>query len=137
MDDGVHEELLERAERLGTSASQLVNRYVKEGLRMDEHPTISFVTTTSGRYAVLALRPRLKVIDIIGTWLGERQDITATARYFDLPEEEIRAILRYYAQYKDELDQALRRHLEAQENYKRVLQRREARARRRVAKAGR
>jgi len=134
MDDDTHEQLLGRAQRLEVSASQLVNRYVKEGLRMDEHPGIAFVTTPDGRRAaVLASRPRLKVVDIIGTWKGERQDVAATARYFDLSEEEVQGALRYYAAYQKELDEEIRRHLEAQQNYKRVLEQRQAQVRRRVA----
>src|SRR5262245_12244546 len=48
MDDGTHEHLLARTERTGASASQLVNRYVKEGLRMDEYPGVGFVTAPDG-----------------------------------------------------------------------------------------
>lgn len=134
MDDDTHEELLERADRVGTTASQLVNRYVKEGLRMDEHPGIAFVTARDGRRTpVLASRPRLKVIDIIGTWQAERKDAAATARYFQISDEDVEAVLRYYAAYQREVDDDLRQHLDAQDNYKRVLEQRQERARRRVA----
>jgi uncharacterized protein (DUF433 family) len=135
MDDDTREELVKRAERSEVRPSKLVNRYVKEGLRMDEHPVIAFKTTPHGRRAVLASRPGLQVIDIIGTWQGERQDVAATARYFHISEDDVRAVLRYYADYKDEIDQDLKAHLEAQENYKRVLEQREARTRRRAASA--
>jgi len=135
MDDDIREELMEHAERSDVSSSKLVNRYVKEGLRMDKHPAIAFKTTPQGRRAVLASRPGLQVIDIIGTWQAERQDVGATARYFQISEDDVRAVLRYYAGYKDEIDQDLKAHLEAQENYKRVLEQREARTRRRVANA--
>lgn len=134
MDDDTHEHLLGRAERTNASASQLVNRYVKEGLRMDAHPGIGFVTARDGeRIPVLASRPRLKLIDIIGTWRGERQNVPATARYFDITEEDVQAVLRYYAAYRDELDAAIREHLAAQDNFERVLRQRDAQARRRVA----
>jgi hypothetical protein len=132
MDDRTREELVEHAERSEVSPSKLVNRYVKEGLRMDKHPAIAFKTTSHGRRAVLASRPGLQLIDIIGTWRDERQDVAATTRYFRISEDEVQAVLRYYADYKDEIDQDLKAHLDAQENYKRVLHQREARARRRV-----
>ncbi len=136
MDDGTREDLIEHAERSEVSPSKLVNRYVKEGLRMDNHPAIIFKTTPLGRRAaVLASRPGLQVIDIIGTWQAERQDVPATARYVHISEDDVRAVLRYYADHKDEIDQDLKAHLEAQENYKRVLERREARTRHRVANA--
>jgi hypothetical protein len=133
MDDDTREELVGHAERSDLSPSRLVNRYVKEGLRMDKHPAIAFKTTPQGRRAVLASRPGLQVIDIIGTWRDERQDVGATARYFRISEDDVQAVLRYYAEYKDEIDRDLKAHLDAQENYKRVLEQREARARRRVA----
>ena len=135
MDDDTRDELIEHAERSEVSPSKLVNRYVKEGLRMDKHPAIAFKTTPHGRRAVLASRPGLQVIDIIGTWQGERQDVGATARYFRIGEDDVRAVLRYYADYKKEIDEDLKSHLAAQENYKRVLEQREARTRRRAADA--
>ncbi|MBI2323803.1 MAG: hypothetical protein HYU87_02415 [Chloroflexi bacterium] len=136
MDDDTHEELVEHAERLDVNASKLVNRYVKEGLRMDEHPAVIFRTTSLGRRAaVLASHPGLQVIDVIGTWRAERQDVAKTARYLHISEEDVQAVLRYYAEYRDEVDRDLREHLDAQQNYKRVLARREAQAGRRLAKA--
>lgn len=74
------------------------------------------------------------MIDIISTWRGEQQDVDATARYFGIGDDDVRAVLRFYADHRDEVDQDLKAHLDAQENYKRVLQHREARAQRRVAK---
>ena len=133
MEDDTHEELTERAERLDVNASKLVNRYVKEGLRMDKHPAVIFKTTSQGRRAaVLAAHPGLQVIDVIGTWKDENQDLAKTARYLHVSEEEVRTVVRYYADYKDEVDRDLQEHLDAQRNYKRVLEQREARARRRV-----
>ena len=133
MDDDTHRALLAHAERADVSPSKLVNRYVKEGLRMDEHPAIAFISTPHGRRAVLAARPRLQIIDVVGTWKGERQDAAATAKYFGVSEDNVRAVIEYYVAYKDELDDEIRRHLDAQQNYKRVLQQRDKHARRRVA----
>ena len=95
---------------------------------MDEHPGIAFVTAPSGeRVAVLAARPRLKVMDLIATWWEERQDSGATARYFDLTEDEVLGAVRYYAASRDELDAAIRAHQMAQANSERVLKQRRAR----------
>jgi len=133
MDDDTRKQLLARAEKLDLSASQLANRYVKEGLRMDEHSGIMFASTPLGRRAVLASRPRIQVLDLIGTWLDERQDVAETARYFDVSEDDVRAAVRYYASFKDELDGAIRQHREAQANFEQVLARRNKRARRATA----
>ncbi len=136
MDDETRAELLAHAERLDVNASKLVNRYVKEGLRMDKHPAVMFTTTSLGRReAVLAAHPGLQVIDVVATWKAERQDVAKTARYLHIGEDEVQAVLRYYGDYKDEIDRDLQEHLDAQRNYKRVLERREAQARRRVAGA--
>ena len=88
---------------------------------MNEHPAIAFKTTPRGRRAVLAVRPGLQVIDIVGTWQGEGQDVAATAQYFELTEHDVRAVVRYYADHQDEVDQDLRAHIAAQESHKRVL----------------
>ena len=88
---------------------------------MDEHPAIAVVSTPQGRRAVLASRPRLQVIDVVGTWKGEREDVGATARYFGLSDDDIRAVVAYYVANKDELDDEIRRHLDAQQKHKRVL----------------
>ena len=133
MDEDTREQLLARAEKLDISASQLTNRYVKEGLRMDEHPGITFVSTPLGRRAVLASRPRIQVLDLIGTWQDQRQDVPETARYFNVTEDDVRAAVRYYASFKDELDGAIRQHREAQANFEQVLARRRTRARRATA----
>ncbi len=134
MDDDTHEELLGHADRIEVNPSKLVNRYVKEGVRMDKHPAVIFKTTAQGRRAaVLAEHPGLQVIDAIGTWQAERQDVAKTARYLHITEDDVRAVLRYYADYKAEVDRDLKEHLDAQQNYKRVLEQREGQARRRVA----
>lgn len=134
MDDNTHTELLEHAERLDANASKLVNRYVKEGLRMDKHPAITFKTTSQGRRAaVLAGHPGLQVVDVIGTWKAEMQDVAKAARYLHIGREEVEVVLRYYADYREEIDRDLRDHLDAQRNFKRVLEQREAQARRKVA----
>jgi hypothetical protein len=129
MDDDTHKQLQARADVRDVTASQLANRYIKEGLRMDEHPGITFVSTSHGRRAVLAARPRIQVIDLIATWLGHRQDVPETARYFEVSDDDVKAAVRYYAAFKDELDDAIHQHRQAQANFEQVLARR-ARGRR-------
>jgi hypothetical protein len=136
MDDGTHGHLLARAGRTDASAPQLVNRYVKDGPRMDEHPGVGFVTAPDGeRVPVLAGRPHLKLVDVLGTWRAEHQDAAATARYFGIAEDDVRAVLRYDAAYRDELDAAIRAHLAAQDNFERVIRQRSVRTARRAANA--
>lgn len=136
MDEQVRKELDEQAGRSDVSPSKLVNRYVKEGLRVDKHPAVMFKTTTQGRRAVvLAAHPGLQVIDVIGTWKAERQDAARAARYLHIAVDEVEAVLRYYADYREEVERDLQDHLDAQRNYKRALEPREDQVRRRVAKS--
>ena len=88
---------------------------------IDKHPAIAVKPTSEGRRLVLVSRPGLQVIDIIGTWQGEQQDVAATARYFRISEDDVRAVLRYYDDHKVEVDQDLKAHLDAQQNHKRAL----------------
>jgi|ERR1700687_191403 len=134
MDEETRDELTTHVERLDVNASKLVNRYVKEGLRTDKHPAISFKTTPQGRRAaVLAAHPGIQVVDVIGTFRAEAQDADKAARYLHITENEVQAVLRYYADYRDEVNRDLQEHLETQRNYKRVLEHRETQARRRIA----
>lgn len=91
-----------RSERLPQSA--LVNRYVEEGLRRDRHPRITFVAKISGRLPALLGRPRLLVAHIVETWRASRKSVRATAEYFELGEEDVRAALAYYAEFRGEID---------------------------------
>ena len=134
MDEEVRKELDDQAGRSDVSPSKLVNRYVKEGLRLDKHPAVMFKTTAQGRRAVvLAAHPGLQVIDVIGTWKAERQDAAGAARYLHIAADEVEAVLRYYADYRDEVERDLQDHLDAQRSYKRALGHRKGQMRRRVA----
>src|ERR1700693_5842139 len=93
MDEETRDELTTHVERLEVNASKLVNRYVKEGLRMDKHPAVGFKTTPQGRRAaVLAAHPGIQVVDVIGTFKAESQDTGKTARYLHIVEEEVQAV---------------------------------------------
>jgi uncharacterized protein (DUF433 family) len=134
MDDDTREALREHAARTEVNPSKLVNRYVKEGVRMDKHPAVAYKTTSSGRRAiVLATHPRLQVIDVVGTWNDNKHDVPKTAKYLHLTEDEVQAVLRYYADYRDDVDRDLEDHLAWQRNYERVLEQRDARTRSRAA----
>src|SRR5437867_9434662 len=90
---------------------------------MDEYPGIKFVTTPEGRRAVLASRPRLSVVDLLGTWQADGQNVRATARYFEISEDDVRAVIRYYSAFRDELGEEIRQNLAAQQNFERAISR--------------
>jgi uncharacterized protein (DUF433 family) len=91
-----------RSERLPQGA--LVQRYVEEGLRRDRYPRLTFVPKTSGRLPALASRPRLLVANIVEAWRAGKRDLDRTARYFEVPIEDVRAAIAYYAEFADEVD---------------------------------
>jgi len=50
-------------------------------------------------------RPRLLVAHVIQTWRGSKRSIAATAEYYRLSEEDVRAALAYYAEFREEIDE--------------------------------
>jgi uncharacterized protein (DUF433 family) len=95
---------LERhAKELGETQTALVERYVEEGLRMDDHPLISFRTGSGGRRPAL-IATRLDVWQVIETVRQNENSVDVTADYLGIPLEHVRACLRYYADFQDEID---------------------------------
>lgn len=47
--------------------------------------------------------------------------MAATACYFDLPEDEVRAVLAYYVENRAAVDRDMAEHFAAQRDYKAVL----------------
>jgi uncharacterized protein (DUF433 family) len=100
--------LKRRAREAGQPQAALAERYLEEGLRMDEHPLIYFRDGASGRRPAL-LGTRLDVADVIETiWQNDRS-VERTAAYLELPVDRVEACLRYYADYRDEIDESIGR----------------------------
>lgn len=97
------EELARHARETGSSFSALVERYVDEGIRRDEHPLIVFRDAHTGRRAAL-VGSRLDVWQVIETLRNSDNSVTAAAEYLEIPETHVRACVRYYAFYQDEID---------------------------------
>ncbi len=110
-DSSVVEHLKQRAAETGASQVDLVQRYVDEGLRLDEHPLIYFRDGAAGRRPAL-LGSRLDVADIVSTIRQNDNSVAAAAEYLEIPVYAIEAGLRYYADFKDEVD-AWTEHVEA------------------------
>jgi uncharacterized protein (DUF433 family) len=97
------EHLGRRAQETGESANRLAERYIDEGLRMDEHPLIRFRDGAAGRRAALA-GTRLDVWQVIETLRNSDNSVEATAAYLSIPEPWVRACVRYYAAHPEEVD---------------------------------
>lgn len=98
------EELERRAHEAGEPRNALAERYIAEGLRMDEHPQIYFREGALGRRAAL-IGTRLDVWQVMETVRNSGNSVEEAAEYFDLPVEKVRAAVRYYAAHRDEVDE--------------------------------
>ncbi len=102
------EHLKRRAHEVAQSQTALAERYIEEGLRMDEHPLIHFRDGAAGRRPAL-IGTRLDVADVIETVRQNGNSVAKTADYLELPVERIESCLGYYADYKDEIDEWIER----------------------------
>lgn len=102
-DSRLVDHLKRRASGAGLSQTELVQRYVEEGLRSDEHPSIYFREGEAGRRPAL-LGSRLGVADVIATIRQNDNSVEEAAEYLEVPVDQVEAALRYYADFKDEVD---------------------------------
>lgn len=98
----------ERAHEIRETRTGLAERYVEEGLRMDEHPGVAFADGPAGRRAVLT-GTGLDVWEVVDTVRQNRGAIDTTARYLELPVGTVRTALRYYAAFQEEIDDLIAR----------------------------
>jgi hypothetical protein len=94
------------ARRRGEAKARTAERLIDEGLRMEDHPGITFRDGPSGRRAALAVGPDVwEVVETLnGTGLSGEQAIAAAAEWGDLTPLQVRTAVRYYADYRDEID---------------------------------
>lgn len=103
MDPAVVEHLERRARETGRTKSALAERYISEGLALDEHPLIAFREEAGGRRAALA-GTRLDVWQVIDTFHLSGDSVEEAAAYFEIAPHKVEACLRYYAAYRQEVD---------------------------------
>lgn len=107
----VLDRLRKRSEAEGISKSRLAERYVDEGIRMDEYPGIEFRDGPTGRRA--ALKRGLDVWEMVITLKEFEPDgddaIVATAEFLDLAVSQVEAGARYYTAFPDEIDDRIAR----------------------------
>jgi uncharacterized protein (DUF433 family) len=96
------------AQAVGLKVTALVERYLDEGLRRDDHPLIGFREGSGGRRAALA-GTRLDVGQVIETLRNSDNSVADTAAYLGISEAYVRACVRYYAFYQGEVDEWIER----------------------------
>lgn len=103
LDETVAGQIKAMAQAESRSESDIVSRLVEEGVRMQRHPGIIFMTRASGRCARLAGQ-RLAVWEIIALWRAYGEDTAATAQHLDIPPSQVETALRYYREFPDEIE---------------------------------
>jgi len=103
LDSTTVERLGVRAARVQLPPRTLAQRYVQEGLRMDEHPLVRFTDGPAGR------RPRLvgsgaDVWEVIATVRDHDGDVAATAEHLGLGLGLVQAAVTYYGAFPAEID---------------------------------
>jgi uncharacterized protein (DUF433 family) len=106
------ERLDARAHQVRETRTALAERYLEEGLRMDDHPGIGFVDGPAGRRAVL-MGTGLDVWEVVGSVKASRGSAASAARYLDLSPAAVRAAVRYYAAFPADVDDMLARQADA------------------------
>ena len=104
LNDATIARLGRHAQRVHLAPRTLAQRYVEEGLRMDEHPLIRFAEGPAGRRARL-IGTGKDVWEVIATARDNDGDIAETARYLEIPLGLVQAAVTYYGAYTDEIDQ--------------------------------
>ena len=102
------ERLRERARLLGQRHTALAERYVAEGVLMDEHPGIHFVDGAIGRRPAV-MGTGLDVWEIITVAKQNSGSVEETAAYLEIDPRFVEAATRYYGANQDEIDNWLGR----------------------------
>ena len=97
----------DRAGRLRMAPRTLAQRYVEEGLRMDDHPLVRYVDGPAGRRARLIGGP--DVWEVIAVAHDNDGDLNETAAYLELPLGLVQAAAAYYGTYQQEVDERIER----------------------------
>jgi uncharacterized protein (DUF433 family) len=95
-----------RARRVHLPPRTLAQRYVEEGLRMDEHPLIRFAVGPAGRRARLVGTGK-DLWEILAGVRDNGGDSAESARYLEIPLGLIQAAIAYYGAYTSEIDQQI------------------------------
>jgi predicted transcriptional regulator len=113
----------QHAQAEGQSRSTLIQRYVAEGIEMDDFPGILFRAGPAGRRPGLVGGPDVwEVIAVFQSF----DDVQRTANWLDQPITAIEAALSYYHAHRDEIDEWIKRNEEAAEAAERIALARQA-----------
>jgi hypothetical protein len=111
LEDGLAQRLRLRARAAGETLSDRLRRYADEGVRRDEHPSITFRDGPTGRRAGLVGGPDVWEVAMWVEDLARDEDpVAVLVAESDLARGQIEAALRYRAAYPDEINARLELH---------------------------
>jgi uncharacterized protein (DUF433 family) len=99
----VLDRLRDRARLSGQRHTTIAERYLEEGLLMEEHPGIHFVEGPLGRRPAV-IGARLDVWEIVQVLRDNDGDVAAAASYLEIEPRLVEVALRYYADQRDAID---------------------------------
>src|SRR5438067_11866584 len=108
LNDATIARLRRHAQRMHLAPRTLAQRYVEEGLRMDEHPLVRFADGPAGRRARL-VGTGSDVWEVVAAVRDNDGDVAETADYLELPLGLVQAAVTYYGAYRDEIDEWMER----------------------------
>jgi len=110
LDSEVVDRLERRGARSGLNKSRLAERYIDEGMRMEDHPGIVFRDGPTGRRAGLAAGPDVwEVISAVrASGLAGDRAIEATVEWSSLTARQVRDAIGYYRDYPEDIDARIR-----------------------------
>lgn len=110
LDDTLRERLAAEAAAQGTTVTELIERFVREGLATAAHPGVVFRPGPSGRRAALAGGPDVwEIVAALRHQPGdEAERIAAIAEEFGLHVRQVAIALTYAATHREEVEERIR-----------------------------
>lgn len=127
LDDKLREDLAAHAASEDTTVTELIERFVREGLACAAHPGIVFKPGPSGRRAALAGGPDVwEIASALQHVAGsEAKRVAALAAQFGVHERQVVIALNYAAAHREEVETRIRANDRALDEAKRIAAERE------------
>lgn len=127
LQDDLRQQLASAAAAEGTTVTELIERFAREGLACASHPGIVFKAGPSGRRAALAGGPDVwEVLSTLRHHSGsEAAKVAAVAAELGLPERQVVIALNYAAGHRQEIEDRIAANDRALDNAERVATERE------------
>lgn len=115
-ESSIVERLEELGAQLGMSKSRLAQRYIDEGIRMEDHPGVVFRDGPTGRRAGLMGGPDvwqvIAAVQSIGTDSDNGNALEEAAQWGNLSIAQVRTAVTYHVDYPHEVDARIRHNVD-------------------------